>query len=424
MTESAQLVVENEEVQLPVYRGALGAKVIDVRSIAERGLLTFDPGFVATAACESAITYIDGTRGQLLYRGYPIEQLAQHSDYLETGYLLLCGELPTGQQLQAFRQQVYDQAHLDKQFESFFSGFAADAHPMAMLSASVAALAAHSHGMPVQDAGSREQAAIQLLAQVPILAAMCYKHRLGEAFVPFDPELGYAENLLHMMFDRAGDPSRRRELLGKALERIFLLHADHEQNASTSTVRLAGSTATPPQAAVAAGIAALWGPAHGGANEAVLRMLAEIDKASRVDEFVAKARDPQDPFRLMGFGHRVYKSFDPRAQVLKTTCQEVLAALAIDDPLLEVARCLELRAREDDYFIEKNLYPNVDFYSGILLKAMGIPVEMFTVIFAVGRTIGWVAHWHEMLSQGCRIGRPRQLYTGHKARDFVTIVKR
>jgi citrate synthase len=413
----------DESIELPIYSGSIGPDVIDVGALTSKGLFTYDPGFVSTAACESQITYIDGGKGVLLHRGYPIEQLAEQSDYLETCYLLLYGELPTAEQKAEFENTVRYHTMVHDQLTSLFHGFRRDAHPMAILCGVVGALSAFYHdSLDIADEQHREIAAFRLIAKMPTLAAMSYKFSIGQPFMYPDNKLGYAENFLHMMFGTPCEDSAVNPVLARAMDRIFLLHADHEQNASTSTVRLTGSSGANPFACIAAGIAALWGPSHGGANEAVLNMLEEIGDVSHIDEFVARAKDKEDPFRLMGFGHRVYKNFDPRAKVMKEAADEVLAELGIEnDPLLAIAKRLEEIALEDEYFIEKNLYPNVDFYSGIILKAIGIPTSMFTVIFAVGRTVGWIAHWHEMISGSYRIGRPRQLYTGHKQRDYTPV---
>jgi citrate synthase len=416
----------DESIELPIYSGSIGPDVIDVGSLTGKGLFTYDPGFVSTAACESQITYIDGGKGILLHRGYPIEQLAEHSDYLETCYLLLYGELPNTEQKAEFENTVRYHTMVHDQISYFFRGFRRDAHPMAIMCGVVGALSAFYHdSLDISDEQHREIAAFRLIAKMPTLAAMSYKYSVGQPFMYPDNSLGYSENFLHMMFGTPCEPCNVNPVLARAMDRIFLLHADHEQNASTSTVRLTGSSGANPFACIAAGIAALWGPSHGGANEAVLSMLQEIGDVSRIDEFVARAKDKDDPFRLMGFGHRVYKNFDPRAKVMKEAADEVLEELGIEnDPLLEIAKRLEQIALEDDYFIEKKLYPNVDFYSGIILKAIGIPTSMFTVIFAVGRTVGWIAHWHEMISGSYRIGRPRQLYTGHTQRDYIPVDKR
>ena len=419
---TAKLTLEgHEDLTLPVYSGTLGPDVIDVSELTNHNLFTYDSGFMSTAACTSDITFIDGDKGQLLHRGYPIDQLAEHSNYLETCYLLLNGELPNAAQYEEFTNTVTRHTMVHEQLRIFFQGFRRDAHPMAIMCGVVGALSAFYHdSLDIKNEQHRRIAAFRLIAKMPTLAAMCYKYSLGQPFVYPQNKLGYAENFLHMMFSTPCEETTIDPVISKAMDRIFLLHADHEQNASTSAVRLTGSSGANPFACIAAGIAALWGPAHGGANEAVLSMLQEIGDESRIDEFVARAKDKNDPFRLMGFGHRVYKNFDPRAKVLRESADEVLAVRGIEsDPLLRIARRLEKIALEDDYFIQKKLYPNVDFYSGIILKALGIPTNMFTVIFATGRTVGWIAQWDEMVSNEYRIGRPRQLYTGHKQRDYV-----
>lgn len=418
--KKAVLSVGEKSIEMPIYSGTAGPDVVDVRSLVQEGLFTYDPGFVSTAACESKITFIDGANGILLHRGYPIEQLAEKSDYLEVAYLLLHGELPNQTEGERFRNTVKNHTMIHEQMRHFFNGFRRDAHPMAIMCGVVGALSAFYHDtMDMTDEAQREIAGFRLLAKMPTLGAMCYKYSLGQPFMYPRNDLNYAENFLYMMFANPCEPYEVNPILAKAMDRIFILHADHEQNASTSTVRLAGSTGANPFACIASGIAALWGPAHGGANEAVLAMLEEIGDESRIEEFVARAKDKDDPFRLMGFGHRVYKNFDPRAKVMRETCHEVLKELGLeDDPMLRMAQKLEKIALEDEYFVEKKLYPNVDFYSGIILKAIGIPVSMFTVIFAMARTIGWFAHWNEMVSTNYRIGRPRQLYTGHTQRDY------
>ncbi|MFT7409517.1 MAG: citrate synthase [Oleispira sp.] len=411
-----------ENLELPVYKGTLGPDVVDVRSLTGKNLFTYDPGFVSTAACESKITFIDGAKGVLLHRGYPIDQLAENSDYLETCFLLLHGELPTAKEKEVFVSTIKNHTMVHEQLNHFFNGFRRDAHPMAIMIGVVGALSAFYHdSMDISNQEHRMISAHRLIAKIPTLAAMVYKYSMGQPFMYPRNDLDYSENFLHMMFNTPCEEKKISPILAKAMDRIFLLHADHEQNASTSTVRLAGSTGANPFACIASGIAALWGPAHGGANEAVLNMLEEIGDESNIDAFVAKAKDKEDPFRLMGFGHRVYKNFDPRAKVMKQTCDEVLAELGMEnDPLLKIALKLEKIATEDEYFIKRGLYPNVDFYSGIILKAIGIPSEMFTVIFATGRTPGWIAHWNEMISSDYRIGRPRQLYTGSPKRDYPT----
>ena len=424
----AQLKVDGVDstIELPVYSGTAGPNVIDVRGLTAQGLFTYDPGFMSTCSCESKITYIDGGKGILLHRGYPIEQLAEKSDYLETCYLLLYGELPNKSEKENFVGTINRHTMVQESIHDFFKGFRRDAHPMAIMCGVVGALSAFYHDtLDIDNEEHRIETAIKLIAKMPTLAAMSYKYSVGQPFMYPRNEMDYSGNFLHMMFGNPCEPSNVSPVIAKAMDRVFLLHADHEQNASTSTVRLAGSSGANPFACIAAGIAALWGPAHGGANEAVLEMLNEIGDVSRIDEFIKKAKDKNDPFRLMGFGHRVYKNFDPRAKVMKQCCDEVLEELGLgDDPLLKIAKRLEQIALEDEYFIEKKLYPNVDFYSGIILKAIGIPVEMFTVIFATGRTPGWIAHWNEMISGSYKIGRPRQLYTGYASRDFVSIDER
>lgn len=423
----ATLTIENgPTLELPVYQGTLGPDVVDISNLTANGRFTFDPGFVSTASCESQITFIDGGKGILLHRGYPIEQLAKHSSHLEACYLLIYGELPTPAEKEEFEATIARHTMVHEQLRTFYSGFRRDAHPMAILCGVVGALSAFYHdSLDVSDEKHREIAAFRLIAKMPTLAAMSYKFSIGQPFMYPRNDLSYAENFLHMMFGNPCEDYKVNPVLASAMDKIFLLHADHEQNASTSAVRLTGSSGANPFACIAAGIAALWGPSHGGANEAVLEMLEEIGDESRIDEFVARAKDKEDPFRLMGFGHRVYKNFDPRAKVMKETADEVLKELGIDDdPLLKIAKRLEKIALEDNYFVEKKLYPNVDFYSGIILKAIGIPTSMFTVIFAVGRTVGWIAHWHEMHSAPFKIGRPRQLYNGHKQRDYVPADKR
>lgn len=418
--KKAQLIIEGAApIELPVYSGTLGPDVIDVRSLTSEGVFTFDPGFMSTASCESKITYIDGDKGILLHRGYPIEQLAEKSDFLEVCYLLLKGELPSDEEKAEFTSVITRHTMVNEQMKSFLNGFRRDAHPMAVMCGMVGALSAFYHdSLDITNARHRWISATRLISKMPTIAAMVYKYSLGQPLMYPRNDLSYSENFLHMMFNTPAEEKPINPVLARAMDRIFILHADHEQNASTSTVRLAGSSGANPFACIAAGIAALWGPAHGGANEAVLRMLDEIGDVSNIDKFIAKAKDKDDPFKLMGFGHRVYKNFDPRAKVMKQTCDEVLGELGINDPQLELAMKLEEIALKDPYFVERNLYPNVDFYSGIILKAIGIPTELFTVIFAAGRAPGWIAHWNEMISQPYKIGRPRQLYTGHTQRDY------
>ncbi|OTG66709.1 citrate synthase [Acinetobacter silvestris] len=416
--KKAVLQLDGKEIDLPIYSGTLGPDVIDVKDVLASGHFTFDPGFMATAACESKITFIDGNKGVLLHRGYPIDQLATKADYLETCYLLLNGELPTAEQKTEFDAKVRNHTMVHDQVSRFFNGFRRDAHPMAIMVGVVGALSAFYHNnLDIENVDHREITAIRLIAKVPTLAAWSYKYTVGQPFVYPRNDLSYAENFLYMMFATPADRDYKVDpILAKAMDRIFTLHADHEQNASTSTVRLAGSTGANPYACIAAGISALWGPAHGGANEAVLKMLDEIGTVENVASFMEKVKTKE--VKLMGFGHRVYKNFDPRAKVMKETCDEVLAALGINDPQLALAMELERIALSDEYFIKRNLYPNVDFYSGIILKAIGIPTEMFTVIFALARTVGWISHWLEMHSGPYKIGRPRQLYTGEVQRDI------
>ncbi len=425
---TAKVIYNGKTIELPVLHGECGPSVIDIRTLYnETGLFTFDPGFTSTASCESKITYIDGDEGVLLYGGYPIQDLAEKSDFMEVSYLLLYGNLPTEQQKKDFVKNVTMHTMVHEQIPSFYRGFRRDAHPMAIMVGVVGALSAFYHdSLDIHDPRQREIAAYRLVAKVPTLAAMAYKYSIGQPFVYPRNDLDYASNFLHMMFSVPTETYEINPVLSNAMDKILILHADHEQNASTSTVRLAGSSAANPFACMAAGIAALWGPAHGGANEAALAMLQEIGDPSRIKEYVNKAKDKNDPFRLMGFGHRVYKNYDPRAKVMRETCHQVLKELNIkDDPLLDIAMELEDIALNDPYFIEKKLYPNVDFYSGIIFKAMGIPTSMFTVIFALARTVGWVAQWKEMIGDPLqKIGRPRQLYTGVKERPYVDIGNR
>ena len=424
MTErKAQLTVEGHDkpIDLPIYPGTLGPDVVDVRGLIKSGFLTYDPGFMSTASCESDITYINGGEGVLLYRGYPIEQLAEHSSFLETCYLLLHGELPSAGERLEFENTIRYHTMVDQGVHRFFNGFPRNAHPMSMLVSVVGALSAFYHDeLDISDPTQRTLVAQRIIGKMPTLAAMCYKHGIGQPFMYPRNALSFPENFLHMMFGTPCEENEVSPVLARAIDLIFLLHADHEQNASTSTVRLAGSTGANPYSCFAAGVAALWGPAHGGANEAVLKMLGEIGTESRIDEFIRRAKDPNDPYRLMGFGHRVYKNFDPRAKVMREVCNDVLEDVgeAADNDLFRIARRLEQIALEDDYFINRKLYPNVDFYSGIILKALGIPTSMFTVIFAMGRTPGWMAHWDEMVGGAYRIGRPRQLYRGPGMRDY------
>ena len=425
MSESAKLALDGKDTEFAVRHGTIGPDVVDIASLyKDTGLFTYDPGFTSTAACESKITYIDGDEGVLLHRGYPIDQLAEKGDFLETCYLLLYGELPTAQEKDDFVYRVTRHTMVHEQMSRFYTGFRRDAHPMAVMVGSVGALSAFYHdSTDISDPHQRMVASIRMIAKMPTLAAMAYKYHVGQPFVYPRNDLSYAENFLHMCFAVPCEPYEINPVLAKAMDRIFILHADHEQNASTSTVRLAGSSGANPFACIAAGVACLWGPAHGGANEAALNMLSEIGTKDRIPEFIARAKDKNDPFRLMGFGHRVYKNYDPRAKIMQQTCHEVLDELGIkDDPLLEVAIELERIALTDPYFVEKKLYPNVDFYSGITLKALGFPTTMFTVLFAVARTVGWIAQWKEMIEDPHqRIGRPRQLYTGAPQRDYLSV---
>jgi citrate synthase len=413
--------------EFPVLTGTLGPDVIDIRKLYDAtDHFTFDPGYTSTGSCESKITFIDGDKGVLLHRGYPIEQLAEKSDFMEVCYLLLHGELPKADEKETFVKSITYHTMVHEQLTTFYRGFRRDAHPMAVLCGVVGALSAFYHdSTDVTDARLRMIASHRLIAKMPTIAAMAYKYSVGQPFVFPQNDLKYADNFLHMMFAVPCEKYKVNPVLAKAMDKIFILHADHEQNASTSTVRLAGSSGANPFACIAAGIASLWGPAHGGANEAVLKMLMEIGNKDKIGETIKKAKDKSSGFRLMGFGHRVYKNFDPRAQVMRKTCHEVLGELGIDDPLLELAMELERIALEDDYFVQKKLYPNVDFYSGIILKAMGFPTSMFTVLFAIARTVGWVAQWNEMIEDpGHKIGRPRQLYTGATERAYTPIAER
>jgi citrate synthase len=410
----------DDSIELPVIKSTAGQDVIDIAKVPETGCFTLDAGFGVTASCESKITYIDGGKGILLHRGYPIDQLAENSDFLETCFLLINGELPSASDNKKFVATIKKHRHIENSMVDLFKAFPQGSHPMAMLCSSVAAMSAtYESKTDITNSEDRITTIHRLIAKVPILAAMCHRHFMGQAFIPTDDSLSYSANFLNMMFGTPGEVSNISPVIEKAMDRIFLLHADHEQNASTSTVRLAGSTGANPYACIASGIAALWGPAHGGANQAVLEMLEEIGDEKNIDSFILRAKDKEDPFRLMGFGHRVYKNFDPRARVMKISCDEVLAELGLEnDPLLRIAKRLEQIALDDEYFAEKKLYPNVDFYSGIIMKAIGISPEMFTVIFATGRTVGWISHWNEMLSNPYRIGRPRQNYTGYPKREY------
>ncbi|HEJ9441359.1 TPA: citrate synthase [Proteus mirabilis] len=420
----AKLTIGETSVDLDVLSPTLGSKVIDIRTLGSKGYYTYDPGFTSTASCESKITYIDGNNGILLHRGFPIGQLATESTYLEVCYILLYGEAPTQEQYDKFKTTVTRHTMIHEQITRLFHGFRRDSHPMAVLCGVTGALAAFYHdALDVSNPVHRDITAYRLLSKMPTVAAMCYKYFIGQPFVYPRNDLSYAGNFLHMMFATPCEEYVVNPVLERAMDRIFILHADHEQNASTSTVRTAGSSGANPFACIAAGIASLWGPAHGGANEACLRMLEEIKTVEHIPEFIKRAKDKNDSFRLMGFGHRVYKNYDPRATVMRETCHEVLKELNLNDSLLEVAMELERIALNDPYFIEKKLYPNVDFYSGIILKALGIPSNMFTVIFAIARTIGWIAHWNEMHEDGLKIARPRQLYTGYNERKFHSELK-
>ncbi|MEW5965023.1 MAG: citrate synthase [Pseudomonadota bacterium] len=425
---NAALTLNGKSTEMPVRSGTLGPDVIDVsRLYRDTGCFTYDPGFTSTANCVSRITYIDGDEGVLLYRGYPIDQLAERSNFLEVCYLLLNGELPTREQYKAFDGAISRHTMVHEQMNRFFTGFRRDAHPMAVMVGVVGALSAFYHdSTDINDPEQRRIAANRMIAKMPTIAAMAYKYSIGQPFIYPRNDLDYASNFLQMCFAVPCEPYVVNPVLARALDRIFILHADHEQNASTSTVRLAGSSGANPFACIAAGIACLWGPAHGGANEAALNMLTEIGSVERIPEYIKMAKDKSSGFRLMGFGHRVYKNYDPRAKVMQKTCHEVLDALGVrDEPLLKVAMELERIALQDEYFVEKRLYPNIDFYSGITLKAMGFPVSMFTVLFAVARTVGWIAQWREMIEDPeQRIGRPRQLYIGAANRDFVDMDRR
>ena len=421
-TQTATLAYNDTVIELPVRRGSIGPDVIDIGNLyRDTGCFTYDPGFTSTANCTSSVTYIDGDKGELLYRGYPIDQLAENSNFLATCYLLLHGELPTNEEFREFRHIITCHTMVNEQVTRFYTGYRRDAHPMAVMVGTVGALSAFYHdSTDINDPRQREIASHRMIAKMPTIAAMAYKYSIGQPFIYPRNDLDYTSNFLQMCFAVPCEPYIVNPVISRALDRIFILHADHEQNASTSTVRLAGSSGANPFACISSGIACLWGPAHGGANEAALNMLQEIGTVDRIPEFVKKAKDKSSGFRLMGFGHRVYKNYDPRAKVMQKTCHEVLDALGHrDDPLLKVALELEHIALQDDYFIEKKLYPNVDFYSGITLRALGFPISMFTVLFAVARTVGWIAQWNEMIEDpDQRIGRPRQIYVGPKKRDI------
>ncbi len=422
-TDIATLTIGNKTYDFPIRHATHGPSVIDVSTLyRETDMFTYDPGFTSTASCESEIAYIDGDKGILLYRGYPIEQLAENGEFLETCYLLLYGELPTNEEYKRFNHAITNHTMLHEQMSRFFTGFRRDAHPMAVMVGVVGALSAFYHdSTDIDDPYQRLVASRRMIAKMPTIAAMAYKYSIGQPFIYPRNDLDYAANFLHMCFSVPCETYEPNPVFARAMDRIFTLHADHEQNASTSTVRLAGSSGANPFACIAAGIACLWGPAHGGANEAALNMLGEIGSVDRIPEFIARAKDKNDPFRLMGFGHRVYKNYDPRAKIMQTTCHEVLEALGMnDDPMLDIAMELEKIALEDEYFISRGLYPNIDFYSGITLRALGFPTTMFTVLFSLARTVGWVAQWNEMVEDPKqKIGRPRQLYIGAKSRDYV-----
>ena len=424
----ASTTIDGVRHEFPVRKGSLGPDVIDITTLyAETGRFTYDPSFTSTASCESKITFVDGGKGVLLYRGYPIDQLAEHSTFVETCYLLLYGELPTKEQYDKFRNLITYHTMVHEQMPRFYTGFRRDAHPMAVMVGVVGALSAFYHdSTDIKDPVQRQIACHRMIAKVPTIAAMAYKYSIGQPFIYPRNDLDYSSNFLHMCFAVPCEEYKIDPVLVRAMRRIFILHADHEQNASTSTVRLAGSSGANPFACISAGIACLWGPAHGGANEAALDMLMEIGTVDRIPEYIKRAKDRNDPFRLMGFGHRVYKNYDPRAKIMQKTCHEVLKAVRhADDPIFQVALELERIALHDDYFIEKKLYPNIDFYSGITLKALGFPTDMFTVLFAIARTVGWIAQWKEMIEDPSqRIGRPRQLYTGPTERTYIPVEAR
>ena len=427
MADMAKLSISDKELEYSVLKGSVGPDVIDIRKLyAQTGAFTYDPGFTSTASCESALTYIDGDAGILLHRGYPIDQLAEKSSFMEVSYLLLNGELPDKAAFEKFTTTITRHTMLHEQMATFFRGFRRDAHPMAIMCGAVGALSAFYHdSTDITDPIQRMIASHRLIAKMPTIAAMAYQYSVGRPFLYPQNSLSYTGNFLRMTFGNPAEPYEINPIVEKAMDKIFILHADHEQNASTSTVRLAGSSGANPFACIAAGIACLWGPAHGGANEAALEMLREIGTPERIPEYIARAKNKDDPFRLMGFGHRVYKNFDPRAKVMKATADAVLKELGVTDPIFDVARQLEQIALSDPYFVEKKLYPNVDFYSGVILSAIGFPTTMFTVLFALARTVGWVAQWNEMISDPeQKIGRPRQLYTGPTQRDYVAVDKR
>jgi len=425
---TAYIEINNAKFELPIYKPSIGPNVLDISKLyAQANVFTYDPGFTSTANCSSTITFVDGENGVLLYRGYKIEDLVEHADFLEVAYLLLNGELPNKAEKAEFDDAVTNHSMLHEQMSRFYQGFRRDAHPMAITCGVIGALSAFYHdSTDINDPNQRMVASRRLIAKMPTIAAMAYKYSLGQPFVYPRNDLDYSSNFMHMCFSVPTEEYKINKVLSDALDKVFILHADHEQNASTSTVRLAGSSGANPFACIAAGVASLWGPAHGGANEAALNMLEEIGTADKINQYIKKAKDPSDPFRLMGFGHRVYKSYDPRAKIMHKTCHEVLDVLGLkDDPLLKVAMELEKIALEDPYFVEKKLYPNVDFYSGIILKALGFPKDMFTVLFALARTVGWISQWKEMIEDSeQRIGRPRQLYMGNIDKSFKKIQDR
>lgn len=426
-SNNATLTMNDHTLELPIYEATLGPPVVDVSNLSKHDIFTIDPGFMSTAACESKITYIDGDKGVLLYRGYPIKQLAEQCDFMEVAYLLLFGELPSASEKAKFDHDIKHHTLVHEQIYTFFNGFLRGIHPMSILMSAVGALGGFYHdSLDVGNPKDRLLSAYRMIAKMPTLAAMCYKYSRGESYVYPHNDLSYSENFLHMLFGSPAEEHKVNPVLARAMDKIFTLHADHEQNASTSAVRVAGSTGANPFACISTGVSALWGPAHGGANEACLKMLEQIGDESKIGEYLARAKDKNDPFRLMGFGHRVYKNYDPRAKVMQATCHEVLNEVgAKDAPLFKLALKLEKIALEDEYFIERKLYPNVDFYSGITLNAMGIPSTMFTVIFALARTTGWLSHWLEMLDDPAhKIARPRQLYTGATERDVLTLAER
>jgi citrate synthase len=427
MSDMAKLALGGADTQFPVMNGSVGPDVVDIRKLyAQTGAFTYDPGFTSTASCESKITYIDGDQGILLHRGYPIDQLAEKSNFMEVCYLLLNGDLPKQDELERFERTISRHTMLHEQLSTFYRGFRRDAHPMAIMCGVVGALSAFYHdSTDITDPQQRMIASHRLIAKMPTIAAMAYKYSVGQPFLYPDNSLSYSGNFLRMTFGVPAEPYEVDPVVEQAMDKIFILHADHEQNASTSTVRLAGSSGANPFACIAAGIACLWGPAHGGANEAALNMLREIGRVDKIPEYIARAKDKNDPFRLMGFGHRVYKNYDPRAKVMQKTANEVLDKLGVTDPIFDVARELEQIALKDSYFVEKKLYPNVDFYSGVILSAIGFPTSMFTALFALARTVGWIAQWNEMITDpDQKIGRPRQLYTGPTQRDYAPIAQR